>query len=286
MGAGCGSAGDGLQRAPLPPPQRHDAVPHLPNPAHAVPLVSADVELLNLELYRAVAEANKEPAHRAVSHEASWGSVDSDRQLALRLQTQEVMEHSMSQEWSAASHQSSRSVLSELSSWSMTSGHGQSWDAEGYRHGEDVDDETLRRLLPPSRSMRSEAALPSHASTPSHSSVSSVSSIYPSPIPMASSPHRYPIEGMPPMGGGRGRGQVDALDRHPHMDVLQHGDGGSRSVRVWVMRHGARLDELVCIIYSYTCLCVCLCVCVCGVCVWKDKLYHARVHVFSCCCLW
>ena len=54
-------------------------------------------------------------------------------------------------------------------------------------------------------------------------------------------------------------GHVDALDRHQHMGVMQHRDGGSRSVRVWVMRHGARLDELVSI-YIHVCVCVCVCV--------------------------
>ena len=147
--------------------------------------------------------------------------------------------------------------------------HGQSWDGEGYKQGEDVDDETLRRLLPSSsRTMPSEAAAPGplrHVHTPAH---------HPSPIPggsgvpLPTSPPRYPLEGMSPMrgGGDLGGGEVDTSDGHKLVDAQQLRGRASRSVRVWVMRHGARLDELVC---------VCLCVCVCVMCI------HTHAHVHS-----
>ena len=52
-----------------------------------------DPNLLNLEIYRAVEAANKE--WKPVANQDSWDSVDSDRQLALRLQTEEVPQLSM-----------------------------------------------------------------------------------------------------------------------------------------------------------------------------------------------
>jgi hypothetical protein len=52
-----------------------------------------DPNLLNLEIYRAVEAANKE--WKPVTNQDSWDSVDSDRQLALRLQTEEVAQLSM-----------------------------------------------------------------------------------------------------------------------------------------------------------------------------------------------
>ena len=67
-------------------------------------------------------------------------------------------------------------------------------------------------------------------------------------------------------GGDLGGGEVDTSDGHKLVDAQQLRGRASRSVRVWVMRHGARLDELVC---------VCLCVCVCVMCI------HTHAHVHS-----
>lgn len=112
---GAGMQG-GTDRAPLPPPARHGPPPT--NPPDERLLAGNDPNLLNLEIYRAVAAANQEPMRKPVTNEDSWNSVDSDRQLALRLQTEEVMQHSMSQDWSQMSQ---HSVMSEHSSRSLGS---------------------------------------------------------------------------------------------------------------------------------------------------------------------
>ena len=67
----------GLARVPLPPPAH--GRPRLPGGSQAT--AAAEPNMLNLELYRAVAAANTKPAHEPLVPQDSWNSVDSDHQV-------------------------------------------------------------------------------------------------------------------------------------------------------------------------------------------------------------
>jgi hypothetical protein len=81
---------DSSKRAPLPPPPvrplgaHRAAAPHSRQQVSQAPQV-AEEEARNLELYRAVAEANNRPKQkslqeqRSIASEDSWRSVESDR---------------------------------------------------------------------------------------------------------------------------------------------------------------------------------------------------------------
>ena len=212
-------------------------------------------------------------------------------QLAMRLQTEEVMQHSMSQEWGSESlaSQSQHSLHSQHSSRSLASVNSELSTHSGasatYYDGDDVDDETLRRLLP--QSMDSQR-LPDRQRAP----VSGVQGLagrvgaggrnggaqtHPVPhqspykgrvnsastagIPPPQNRHhpQYTVPAVPANRSEPERGVLPAVYDSPHNaqpSQIQsdaggesraegaHGrSGGNDCLRVWVMRHGARLDE-------------------------------------------
>ena len=201
-----------------------------------------DPEMRNLEIYRAVADANA-IAGGGVAKEESWNSVDSDRQLALKLQTEEVMQHSMSHEWSQSSlgsglRQGSGLGAQSLSQHSFKSDRSIASDESDHNGLQDVDDETLRRLLS-NKGANHGRAQPRAAVGANMPTVLAVSPYHADRNRLANSRQDRPEE--------RAQGQVASRPRIDDADpvgrLIPPGGHARRCVKVWVMRHGTRVDE-------------------------------------------
>ena len=201
-----------------------------------------DPEMRNLEIYRAVADANA-IAGGGVAKEESWNSVDSDRQLALKLQTEEVMQHSMSHEWSQSSlgsglRQGSGLGAQSLSQHSFKSDRSIASDESDHNGLQDVDDETLRRLLS-NQGANHGRAQPRAAVGANMPTVLAVSPYHADRNRLANSRQDRPEE--------RAQGQVASRPRIDDADpvgrLIPPGGHARRCVKVWVMRHGTRVDE-------------------------------------------
>ena len=96
---------------------------------------------------QAVADEEARRSTGGVRSESSWHSVESDRELAIRLQTEEVLQHSLSNEWSTHSLGGGGTNGSSRGSAVFASAQASysSDDAEG--GGRDLDDGALRQMM-------------------------------------------------------------------------------------------------------------------------------------------